>query len=313
MPGIDDTERDPAYWAARLDRGGLGHVEQIELEQWLAADERNQGDLLRARAALVYVAHDFAAADAARPSQYRSSGFALPWLVAAVASLLLFAVIGLPMMARPDAEIQTAVGELRKVPLADGSVVTINTASALQVRLSPDRRALRLERGEALFEVASDTARPFVVEVGTVSVRAVGTTFSVRRRDTGVEIHVVEGVVETWIEGAESPRKRVHAGERGFVSLRAADIAVSADQGASLAWRDGLLEFNDTPLATAVSEINRYNTRKIVLDDPALGQQTLVGSFRANDPEGFANAARELFDARIFRDDKTIRISPSTR
>lgn len=306
------NQRDGAFWAARLDRGTLSAADQVELNAWLAADERNQGDLLQARAALVYMVQNVAAAEDVPSEGYRARPRA--WLAVAASFALLSVIVGWPLMTnRPDAEIRTSVGELRKVPLADGSIVTINTASMVEVRLKSNERELRLERGEALFEVARDAARPFIVEAGNVNVRAVGTAFSVRRRENGVEIHVVEGSVETWITGSSGARKRVRAGERAFVSLRAADIAVSEDANANLAWREGLLEFNNTPLITAIDEINRYNNLKIILDDPALGQQTLVGSFRSNDPERFASAVREMFDARITKDKGVIRISPATQ
>lgn len=311
MQDVDTAGRDGAEWAARLDRGPLGAGDQIRLDAWLAADAGRCGELLRARAALAFVGPDRAATAIPSRSAFSRPSVAAWWVAAAMALLVIG--IGWSFRGTPGTAIQTAVGEMRKMPLSDGSAVTVNTESALAIRMEADRRTIRLERGEVLFEVAKDAGRPFVVTSENVNIQAIGTVFSVRRRESGIEVQVVEGVVETWVDGVRGLHRRVGAGERAFISTRTSDIAVSAIAPSALAWRDGTLEFDETPLAAAVEEINRYNSRKIILDDPELGQQTLVGSFRANEPAHFAEAVRKIFGARVSSTGTTIRISPPTR
>ncbi|MDT9598345.1 FecR family protein [Sphingosinicella rhizophila] len=205
---------------------------------------------------------------------------------------------GLLVWSRP-AVFETRVGEIRSVPLADGSVAAINTASVVSVDFAESRRSARIERGEAWFQVAKDKTRPFVVEAGRVRVQAVGTAFSVRRREAGeggvagAEILVTEGVVVAWADGAEGNRVRLAAGSRTFIADNAGveRVPVSpAEADRALAWRSGRIDLVAQPLRLAAAEFNRYNQRQIVITDPALLSEQIDGTFSANDPEGFARA-----------------------
>ena len=188
---------------------------------------------------------------------------------------------------RPAPSLATGIGEIRQTPLDDGSSVVLDTATRVTPRFSAAARDIRLDRGRALFRVAHDPARPFVVEAAGIRIRAVGTAFSVAQ-DDDVEVLVTEGVVE--VTGALRPA-RLRAGERGRfrVGDAAATDLLSADAMArALDWRDGRLELQGQTLASAVAAINRYNRRPIVVADAALARQPLHGAFRNDDPEGFA-------------------------
>jgi len=310
-------------WAIRLDMGRpLGPEEQAALDAWLAEDERRGGALLRAEAALAYLdrgralagapAADEDAGEEPRPPRFGRrfflvGGGALGGLCAAgLAGILLW-----PRGAERAEEIQTVMGEVRRVPLTDGSFASLNTASKVSVAMGSDSRKVRLERGEAWFQVAHDRQRPFIVEAGDVRVQAVGTEFSVRMREGGADVLVTEGVVETWVVGRESQRARIAAGGRGFVSDAAPRIEVAQAPEAvdrALAWRVGDIALNGEPLSYAVEEINRYNPRQLVIDDPALGREPLVGYFRTNDPENFARAVASMVGARVTQDGQVIHL-----
>lgn len=179
------------------------------------------------------------------------------------------------------------------MPLADGSLATLNTASCIAVAMAPERRTLTLEVGEAWFRVAPDKTRPFVVEAGGIRVQAIGTAFSVRRRGEGADGLVTEGTIETWVVGHEASRRRISGGSRGFVFEAQPAIEVAAapqEIKRQLAWRSGELVLDGETLAYAVGEINRYNLRKLVLADPALRSTPLVGYFRTTEPENFGRA-----------------------
>ena len=203
----------------------------------------------------------------------------------------------------------TAVGDIRQLGLADGSVATLASDSRIAVRLSRRERHVALARGEAYFEAAKDPARPFVVEAGVRRVVAVGTRFAVRRDEGGLRVVVTEGLVllEARDPGG-SPDTLLPAGsiaivERDSVLVRALPL----DEAARLVdWRSGLLVFRDTSLAEAASEFNRYNSRKILIGDPAVGELRIGGTFRWANAEGFVRLLEQGFPVRAEYDSDRI-------
>jgi transmembrane sensor len=172
--------------------------------------------------------------------------------------------------------------------------------------VTSNERRVNLEQGEAYFEVAKDPTRPFVVRAGDKRIIAVGTQFSVRRDKNQVRIFVTEGTVR--LESAENaPTGTANPAGQGKLPanaiyptlLHAGSIArVEADEvlvrekpvaevDQLLSWRTGHLVFDKTPLADAVAEFNRYNTRKIVIEDPRLAAIPVGGNFRATNIDGF--------------------------
>lgn len=310
------NEAEAAGWAIRLSNGRLRAEDELALHEWLAADERRRGALLRAEATLAYLDRGRALAPAvtatteSAPEVRSRRAFLIGG--GTVAGLAAAGVAGM-VLTRPRAtELRTAVGEIRRVPLADGSVASINTASALVVRMAEKRRDVMLARGEAFFEVARDRSRPFVVRAGRTRVEAVGTAFSVRRGKTGTGVIVTEGVVKVWIEGKAAPAVRIAAGSRGFVEEASPVIAAMPATDAedrALAWRSGDIVLDGESLDYAVAEINRYNTRQLVIDSPALGRQPLVGYFRVDQPEAFSEAIAATLGATVVRTGSTIHLS----
>lgn len=206
--------------------------------------------------------------------------------------------------------LQTAIGELRNVPLSDNSVASINSGTRLEVRMSMAERRIALQQGEAWFQVAKDAARPFVVAAGAVRVTAVGTAFAVQRQPGGADVVVTEGVVEVARAGHRAV-VRVAAGEQAFVPERDGAINVRRQPDAAtrqLAWREGMIMLNNDTLARAVAQFNRYNTRQILIADPALRNRTLVGNYRINEAEHFANDVRALFKVPVVVTAEQIRI-----
>jgi len=200
---------------------------------------------------------------------------------------------------------RTPVGGLERITLADSSVLTLNTDSAVRLQFTEHERRVKLERGEAFFEVAKDPSRPFIVEAQDRRVVAVGTQFSVRREDGDGDIRVVvtEGAVrmEGDSDGGKPAQPTTAAKLNGpdGVLLQAGTIAhasganvlLEKPQGhaaqEALSWRQGVLVFHDLTLAQAAAEFNRYNTRQLVVTDPAVAELTIAGSFRTNNIEAF--------------------------
>jgi len=305
-------------WAVRLDAGLLEPEEQDELDAWLGEDPRREGALLRAQATLAYLdrarvfgaggQHDIGMEEEGPPLPFSRRRF----LAGGTAAGLVAAGLGAGfLLLNPSQSIETTIGEIRRVPLADGSAASLNTSTRIAATIDENSRSIRLYEGEAWFQVAPDRSRPFVVEVGDVRVRAVGTAFSVRRRDDGVEVLVTEGVIETWIDGHNARPTRVPAGTRGFIRASAAKIeTVEAPEAVdrALAWRVGEIALNGETLEYAVGEINRYNRHKIVIEDAALAREPLVGYFRADEPENFGRAVASMIDARLVTEGENLRI-----
>jgi transmembrane sensor len=229
----------------------------------------------------------------------RQSHGRLAWAAAAV--LLIGVGLVLFMLETPQ-EFRTALGEQRSVLLADGSRVTLNTASTIEVNLHNGRREVRLVQGEALFEVAHDAARPFVVRAGNALLKDVGTQFNVDMRSNGTTVTVVEGQVA--VDSAatsESAAARAGHGAGDTVEaliLRANDRVVVTPTGvgalqrgvnvaASVAWTQRQLMFEHRPLSEVAEEFNRYNKDRIDIDNAELKRQEVTGVFEAKDPASF--------------------------
>jgi transmembrane sensor len=197
---------------------------------------------------------------------------------------------------------QTALGERTDVTLSDGSVVTLNTQSRMVVNYTAGRREVTLVAGQALFQVAKNAARPFVVTAGSRQVTALGTAFDVRLDPREVKVTLLEGKVK--VEAAKGSLWRaLPMGERDLTpgqqlvasnSSPAVRVAV-ANVATETSWRQGVLVFNDTPLAAAVAEMNRYSPDPISVGDEALRNLRINGRFRTNEPGAFLNAVVAYF------------------
>ena len=206
-----------------------------------------------------------------------------------------------PLQAAAPAPVQvlvleTAIGELRKVPLADRSLASIDSATRLEVSIDARQRRIGLLKGQAWFQVAKDAQRPFVVSAGAVSVTAVGTAFAVQRQPGGADVVVTEGVVEVRNSGGQPP-VRIAAGQQAYVPEQGGAIAVRRQADAAtrqLAWREGMIVLQNDTLARAVAQFNRYNRRQLVIADPALRNKTLVGRYRVDEAEQFASDVQTL-------------------
>lgn len=297
------------YWAIRLESAPLPEAEHTLLETWLAEDERREGALLRAQATLSYLDRGRALSHVAPAANNNTRREVMRYVAGGVAASLAGA---LAWLLPQDKQIVTQIGEVRQVPLADGSTATINTASKVSVHFEKTERIVKLSEGEAWFRVAHDKSRPFIVEAGDIRVRAVGTAFSVRRRNSSADVLVTEGVVETWAVGKEDQAVRMAAGSKAFVSRDAGEIATtvaSQEIDRSLAWRTGELALDGETLAFAVEEINRYNEKKLVIDTPDLGREPLVGYFRTNEPANFGHAVTTLVGAQMIDDGNVIHLT----
>lgn len=266
-------------------------------------------------------------ASALRPAQR-------PWLIAAsVAALVVGGAVTANVVQRPQpasslasmelsrgapSVFQTAVGEQSTVTLSDGSKVTLNTHSRLVVNFTKGRRDVTLVAGQALFEVAKNATRPFVVTAGSRQVTALGTAFDVRMDAREVRVTLIEGKVKVepargtlWAALPMTDRE-LTPGQKLVASSGSPAVQVaSADVAAETSWRDGIVVFDDTPLAEAVEEINRYAASPITVGDAELGRLRINGRFRTADPDDFLAAVVAYFpvETKAARDGSTVLVA----
>lgn len=296
-----EVDEAAAQWAARLDRGQLSERDQDALDRWLSVDVRHVGALGRAQAILVRLddaaalGSDLGARAADRRVISRRALIAAGVAGAAIAASAAWIAIG------PDfTRYTTGKGEIRLIPLADGSAMTLNTASHVEVRLGTRRREVRLIEGEALFEVARDPHRPFLVDAGPASVEAVGTAFTVRNTQDRLVVDVREGAVRMKSTEAAFAPQSLTANMRAEARFKDGILHVSQVDPAELiddlAWRDGKIAFRGETLREAADELARYGDTRIVFADSDAAARTITGYFSTTDAIGFARAASESFN-----------------
>jgi transmembrane sensor len=300
MSAID---KEALRWVVRKSDPAIGASERQAFDAWFAADIRHQGAYLRATA-IDHALNQATVQETLRPGREHLE---VEWAGAAwkqptsrrafliygglAASVALLATTAMLPMSNDTTILATAKGEFRKMTLSDNSVVSLNSASQVEVSLSRTARNIDLQRGEAWFDVAKDKSKAFIVAADDVRVRAVGTAFAVRRYGNGAEVLVTEGTVEIWSQGGTAQKRLLHAGEQAFVANGASDIATRRaphDIERKLAWRQRRLVFRNQTLGDAVADFNRYSARKIVINDPRLKDKVLVGQYQIDAPEQFA-------------------------
>lgn len=298
MSSIDEQALD---WVVRQASGPLDEALQQAFNDWYDRGPREQGAYLRAQA--LWLRLDQAAMDTDRtpPMVLQVAEKRSGWrpdrrlvMGGAIAACAVAAFVGWGAFQTPvpTLVLETGLGEISNHPLEDRSLVSLNSDSRIEVRMTAERRQVTLVKGEALFQVAQNPHRPFVVTAGSVSVRAVGTAFSVRLRGEGAEVLVTEGVVEVTENGTST---RLRAGEAGRIAQNGVSVRSDASEvSRKLAWREGRVVLANQSLAEAAEEFNRYNRIKIYIADPALSPRKLVGQYGLGQPEKFAENVHEL-------------------
>jgi transmembrane sensor len=313
---VETAELEAAAWHARL---GEPRVSTQTIEDFFAwrSKPENADAYRRVEAAwtgsgrLAASPQIQAALDAALssgPERKRSRSLP-PALLALAAGLVIVALFyGSWVWLGARSGFETGVGEQRLVQLADGSSVQLDTDTRLRVRFSDGQRLVDLERGQALFTVAHDASRPFIVQADGTSVTAVGTVFDVRRDALGVRVTLVSGAVDVAREGQGAPA-RLAAGQQSNVTNKG--VATRAvDVAAAVSWTEGRIVFVDTPLNQAVAEVNRYLTMPVALAPGADGVVAVNGVFKAGDRDAFVSAASGALGLRATtRDDGSVLLS----
>ncbi len=295
-----------AEWFLRLHAHDLNVAERFAYLQWLKSSPIHIGETLQMfilysvlypmKKQLFFTNEDdvtnvieMQSRDvAAAPTRTRTS-----WHVRSLAAVV---ALGLVLVAGTMATrtwlastIETQASEWRSLTLIDGSFVSVGPRTELRDRFGERQRLLSLARGEALFQVAKDPSRPFIVEAGLAVVRATGTRFAVARDERNVVVTVEEGRVLVTDGGGRAGAVALTAAEQVTISGAWPPVVEHVNTARELAWSNRHLEFEDDTIAAAAEEFNRRNRVQIVVD-PSLGSRQVRGRFQADDPASFADS-----------------------
>jgi transmembrane sensor len=238
---------------------------------------------------------------------------------AAIAGATVLSGIGV-WTVNADPAYATAVGEGRLVVLEDGTRVELNTDSRIVVHYRRGEREVKLVKGEALFEVAKDPARPFVVAARDRRVQAKSAAFNIRLQPKAVQVLVAEGAVQIADAkpfAAPKPEANLAAGVVALYGENGGGVAqpvAPARIDQTLAWRHGQIALNGQTLEGAVAEFNRYSAgRQLVVADPAIAGYRLGGYFGVDDMAGFVRALQTTFPVKATQAKDTIYLSAAAR
>jgi transmembrane sensor len=229
----------------------------------------------------------------------------------AAAASVVVAILIVAAISQRNPIISTAVGEQRVMTLQDGTRLSLNTNTRVQVKMTRDVRNVTLLSGEALFEVAKRPAWPFVVEAGTRTVTALGTAFVVRKEEQRVAVTLVEGKIAIddlqRERPASAPLATLQPGER---MIFAADRKPQRDKpplDSIVAWQRGQAVFDNIRLVDAIAEMNRYNgVMPLAVADPAMDDLPVSGIFRLGDSASFARAVAFTYGLEVVEDSTRI-------
>jgi transmembrane sensor len=312
----EDARRDAAAaWVVRLESGDLSESESIAFDGWLAVGPENASafdaalsvsQAYGANGAEIAAALDrqaLARRRAPRPQVGRRA-FVAGGAVAAAAAVA--AVVG-PQLLSPSSALayQTTRGERRTIRLEDGSIIDINAGTKLTVAFTRDGRHVTLDEGQAVFDVAHDPRRPFLIAAGDRTVRVVGTQFDVRRRDGRLSVTVARGAVEVRpSDGATGKAYRLHPGQRldHVEGAQVAQVAATNPEDV-LGWRSGRLVYRGQPLAEVVADLNQQFSTPIRIADEQLAATPISGVLVLDNQDAVIRRLALLVPIRAIRSD----------
>jgi len=321
MPDQKSIDAEAADWLVRLEEDNVSAADRVAFLAWRGASARNReaferllklwGAFDEAKVLADYAVSDenteLLAKDAARA---RLGVFGRRSVLTGIAaSVAVLGAVGLSIVIKSNLSnphrnsFETAIGEQQTIDLPDGSVIELNTNSHVEYVYLKDTRDIRLLRGEAYFEVASDKDRPFTVQTPGGRVVAVGTAFTVRlNNDSEMDVLVSEGKVVFLPEKTPALQQEitvtpqsataVSAGQTAIIKndVESVDIIEPEALARKLSWRQGVLAFSGDPLAEVIADVGRYTDIVIEIDDQTLRDLPVSGYFKIGEVD-------EMFEA----------------
>ncbi len=245
-----------------------------------------------------------------RPSQSAEKARAKPRTIAIAAALTIAAVLVGAVWSGQFRQsglktYSTPVGGHLALTLADGSKITLNTNTTLTLSPSARHRYAILQKGEAYFEIRHDKAHPFVVSVGAHRITDLGTEFLVRGDAAHVSVALIKGSArfESQPQSATTQSTDLAPGDVVVATATSMSVSKNSDRELKtrLAWRRGLLIFDNATLADAAAELNRYNRQQVIITDATVGKLVIGGTFYENDVPALLNTARQVFGLKVHK------------
>lgn len=286
-----EIDRAAAAWLIRLGRPALAETDRRAFRAWLDADPAHAAAFEEARSLWDGLGPTAARVETAVLGRARRR-------LALAAAVCLGIALGAVLL-RSGADVATPHGTVETVALADGSRMTLDGDSAADLRLDPALRRVTLRRGRAFFDVAPDPGRPFVVVAGTVETAVRGTAFSVERQGDTVAVVVERGRVAV-TDGAGATAE-VAAGQRIEAGAAPLGPPGPASLAAALAWRRGLMVFEDRTLGEVAAALDRATGAPVLIPQPAVRALRLSGVFRGDRPAAVLDAIEAGLGVRIVR------------
>lgn len=324
MSRAREAQDTAARWIVAREEPDWTEMDQTQLDVWLAESDLNRVAFLRLEQSWREADRIGSLGPALMPETLhgdRALHRRMKRWVPLAAAASLVAAVGLSWQEYSpwssfdvvSARYDTEIGGHKNIDLPDGSKVELNTFSNIRTAVGDNGREVWLDRGEAYFEVAHDKSRPFIVHVGNRLVTVLGTKFSVRSDGDKVSIFVREGRVRVEdMRGTEAVRSTTIIG--GEIALaRGAATLVTAKSNErvedALAWRGGMLSFDQDPLSEVAAEFNRYNHQQLIVTDTAAANMRIGGIFPASRPVEFVRLLRDAYGLKIENAPDEIRIS----
>lgn len=311
----EDIEDDAADWLWRRTSAEWNEDVQSQLNDWLNESERHAAAFWRLeavwdRASRVTALRSPRPVSIERSSRYRRwLGFGAAAAVAV--SLVVFAEWHSDLQFGRAQTFSTAVVGRATIRLADGSRIELNTDTAVTANITAHSRTLELKKGEALFNVRHDAARPFVVLAAGHRIVDIGTTFSVRTSNDSLKVTLVEGRARLESDGGDTQSHSTELTPGEVVVATADSMSISrmttGELSDALAWKRGQLVFRHIALAEAAKELNRYNQTRLVIGDD-IAALKINGTFEADSVEAFARTAQYAMHLRMEKSGSEIRL-----
>ena len=240
------------------------------------------------------------------------------WATAAIAATMIIAATPVLFFAEtpPNTDFEpqifaTQIRERSNFTLSDATRVYLDADSRVAARLSQTSRTVTLSKGEAVFDVAADTTRPFDVLAGNVTVTVTGTRFSVSKVDRAIDIQVFEGSVQ--VTHGRSAQLLLNGGDRATIDWLGAVERASLANGAFETWRSGWLETDSMALSHVVARLNRYTEKEISIENEGLAQTKITGRFQPIDTDQTLAQLSALLDLEIETGEDRILLSRRAR
>lgn len=274
-------------WWVRLDSDTVSAQERDQFAHWLAADPQHQQafdavcglwdelDTIKRRIVKTEI------------TEPKTLWFHRLWALPTLAMCCLVLWLFSPLSILLSADFHTGYGEIRDIRLSDGSVVHLNSNSALAVHIDGNQRQLTLLQGEAGFEVSPDPTRPFQVHADHGTVTALGTAFNIRLHNKLAEVSVTQHSVAVDVEQADGQmlhavvsegQQLVYDQQAGLGRLKVIDSQTVT------AWQRGKLVFENQPLGEVIAELNRYHRGYLLISDDSIAERRVNGVFRTDQP-----------------------------